>query len=80
MLFDMTWNPTTDKTLPNGATILMSSRKPNGSWVWLAYMGKGNVSPYVTWLSGKQAPGHTFWGHYFTTYEKARTDFWTRTR
>ena len=66
-------NPSTAKTLPNGARILKRAFHSDKGWVWLCRWN--GASPYITWASNTESPGETYWGHYFEHYDSAYHDF-----
>ena len=70
------FNPTIANCQANGATII-DRCLIDETWIWLCDF-KGHTMPYVTWISSKDNPGETVWGHYFEMYNAAFEDFQER--
>jgi hypothetical protein len=64
------------QVLPNGATVVDRNYR-RGQITYLCYL-EGNLHPWVTWQAREDAPGETFWGHYFKSKSDALEDFKTR--
>jgi len=59
--------------MPFNATVLDRRRKDETSDVILCKI-ENSVTPYVTWRQGKLDKG-CYWGHYFTDFLEACTDY-----
>ena len=62
-------------TLPNGATVVSSTKVGDNEWAVLAVRG-AEYEPYVTWMGGfVDGAVSTFWGHYHQSITSAIEDY-----
>ena len=74
------------ESLSNGGLVLKRKPMADGpftqpSEIVLCKLSHNNDHPYATWqrnIPERGGDGSTYWGHYFTTYEAAVSDFHKR--
>jgi len=61
-------------TLPN-RNVIIDVKESGDRVVYLCTIPLNRTTSYVTHLARRDAPGATFWGHYYRTLAEATRDF-----